>query len=533
MKGGAGEGAARPRGPSIDRCLEEVPAVTPVPADPTPPRSAVPVSATAAADLRSAEIVVAEAARVCRDERLFDPEHLAVVMISGGQDSLALLHVLAGGRLGVSGPAGVRALHVNYHLRGPESDADEALVREHCVTMGVELTVVDAPLDKLTGNLQARARHERRMAALTVAARWDSSRIAVAHTLDDQVETMLYRLGRYGGLAALRAMQPASPPWVRPLLGVRRTETAAYCRAMGLRWAVDRGNEDPAYARTGLRSRVLPAWEAVLPGAVRSAARTAGVAAETIVLVDEWVATAGRWAGPAVAGVALGGDGRHAAAEAAPEEWSAAHLAALPRAVCRAFLHARLARLAGVQVSGLLVRSAQRVLEGGGTAAVDLGGGWRAVRVYDRVRFERRAPSERTRASRPMRLPVPGSLRWGAVTIVAVPAGRFRAPDPTVEAYLDADALKALTDGDGLVVRAPLPGDRFHPLGAPGERKLQDVLVDLRVPSEQRGSLPLVVAGGRVIWVAGFAVAEGGRISSTTSRLVHLRLQGEETSTPA
>jgi tRNA(Ile)-lysidine synthase len=478
------------------------------------------------------EAFVAAVARLCRTERLFDPTRGALVMVSGGQDSLALLHVLAAGRLGVTGPDRVRALHVNYRLRGAESDADEALVRGHCAALGVDLTVVDAPLDKRAGNLQARARQERRAAAAAVAAAEELPRIAVAHTLDDQVETMLYRLGRYGGLAALRGMVPAALPWVRPLLGVRRTETAAYCRAMGLTWAVDKGNDDPGYARTGLRSSVLPAWEAALPGAARAAARAAGVAAETAALLDEWVAGADRWAAPAVASGEPGAGGWAAGADVAAAEWSAARLGALPPALCRAFLHARLAALGG-EVSHSLVGSVEALLRGGGTAAVDLGGGWKAVRAYDRLRFERRSAPDATPDRAPVRLAVPGSVRWGALRVTATSVERFRAPDPTVEAYLDADALQTVAGVDGLVVRGPAAGDRFHPLGADGGRALQDVLVDLRVPAEHRARVPLVAAGDRVIWVGGFSVAREGRISETTRRLVHLRLQGEETATPA
>lgn len=485
----------------------------------------LPAVVTSPGSPLSAESFVTEVARACREERLFDTTRGTLVMVSGGQDSLALLHVLSKGRLGYGGPGGVRVLHVNHHLRGPESEADETLVREQCAALGVEVTVVDAKLDKGAGNLQARAREARRAAALTVAGAWELPRIAVAHTLDDQVETMLYRLGRYGGVAALRGMRPAVLPWVRPLLGVRRVDTEAYCRAAGLIWAVDRGNDDPGYARTGLRSTVLPAWEASLPGAVRAAGRAAEVAAEILALVDEWVAAAGRWAAPAAIGGQSSGGGRDPGPALATEQWSAAHLAALPPALRRAFVHGRLAALGDVEVSRTLVRAVEKLLEGGGTAAVDLGAGWSAVRTYDRVRFEKRSPDVTEQPTLSVRLPVPGMARWGTVTVAAAYAERFRAPDPTSEAYLDADAVETACRGGTLVVRAAVPGDRFHALGAPGERKLQDVLVDLRVPARHRARVPLVVAGDRVIWAVGFAVAEGGRISATTRRLLHLRLQ--------
>jgi tRNA(Ile)-lysidine synthase len=199
-------------------------------------------------------------------------------MVSGGQDSLALLDILCGLARRTGGPAAVHALHVNHHLRGAESDDDEALVVRACGERGVSLTLAHRPVMKTGGNVQERAREARREAALQAAAEHHCGRIALGHTADDQAETMLYRLGRYGGLAAFRAMPPCDPPWVRPLLEARRAETEAYCRERGIEFAVDRGNAYPGYARTTLRQEVLPAWETAMPGAVEAAARAAEVA---------------------------------------------------------------------------------------------------------------------------------------------------------------------------------------------------------------------------------------------------------------
>ena len=158
----------------------------------------------------------------------------------------------------------------------------------------MSLTVAHRPIEKTGGNVQERAREARRETALRVAGEQGCDRIALGHTADDQVETMLYRLGRYGGLAAFGAMLPCDPPWVRPLLDCRRAETAAYCREQGLEFAEDRGNAYPGYARTAIREEVLPAWEAALPGAVEAACRAAEVAAEMEHLADGLLAEAER-----------------------------------------------------------------------------------------------------------------------------------------------------------------------------------------------------------------------------------------------
>ncbi len=120
----------------------------------------------------------------------------------------------------------------------------------------------------------------------------------------------------------------------------------------------------------------------------------------------------------------------------------------------------------------------------------------------------------------PAPLPVPGSACWGDVTVHAEFVDAYSAPDVRSEAYLDAASL----DGS-LEVRGPRAGDRVRPLGAPGKRKLQDVLVDLHVPAKERAHVPLVVCGERIVWVGGLVLAEEGRINDATAAIVRLSLE--------
>ncbi len=480
-----------------------------------------------------------------------------VVMVSGGQDSTCLLHLLATGAVPEASRARLRALHVNHGLRGPESEADERLVRALCERLQVPLTVVAAPLSKEEGNLQARARDLRRRAALDLLESAGSEgQIALGHTLDDQVETLLYRVGRYAGLAALAGMRPRQGVWVRPLLAVRRRETARYCEDQQLAFAEDRGNIDPAYARSRLRAGVLPAWEAALPGAVETAARTAEVAAEALDLLQ-------------VTADALLEDLGFAepAAEFGPA-LSVARLSRLPREARHLLLHRFLGRMPTLEPSEELVAAVDGLVRGTAGRSVTLPGGLVAVRDYQWLRVL--APAEGAAAGGPVGaagfgaragtapggpgvppgvnltpppapLPVPGRATWGGLTLAAAIVPEYRAPDVRWEAYLDADALglpaapdsragegpgASQAGGEYLTVRAALPGDRFRALGSPGRRKLQDVLVDLGVPARLRARLPLVVCDGEVVWIAGYLTAERGRIGRSTKRVLHLRTEG-------
>lgn len=446
-------------------------------------------------------------------------------MISGGQDSVALLDILHDFAGHHGGPERIHALHVNHQLRGSESDEDEALVVRACGERGVALTVAHRPVTKAGGNVQERAREARREAALQTAAEHGCDRIALGHTADDQAETMLYRLGRYGGLASFRAMLPCDPPWVRPLLGCRRVETEAYCLGRGIEFAVDRGNAYPGYARSSLRQEVVPAWETVVPGAVEAAARAAEVAGEMERLIEALLAEVepevvlraapGATSFKPAAVTATPGD---APVVPIPPVLSAHSLLELEAPLRRLYLHRWLEGCARPAASRASVLALEELLQVSGSAERNLGGNWRGVKVYDEVSLQRCvAPAEPQPAPEPAALTLPGRAVWGSVWVEARPAERFLAPDIRREAFVDARCL----DGP-LEVRGPRPGDRLRPLGAPGTRKLQDVLVDLRVPAGERAATPLVVCGGRVVWVCGMVVAEEGRITRETTGIVRL-----------
>jgi tRNA(Ile)-lysidine synthase len=322
--------------------------------------------------------------------------------------------------------------------------------------------------------------------------------------LDDQVETMLYRMGRYGGLAALRGMLSNDPPWVRPLLGLRRADTAAFCRDKGLDFAVDRGNLYPGYARTGLREQVLPAWEAALPGAVEAAARTAEVAAE----VERVVAS-------------VLGD---LPFSLETDELDVFRVRALPPPLRRVALYAWLEKRVAGKVTRSSILAAEQLLFATGSGAVDVGQGWRICKDYDLLRVKT-GSSPKTTEPGPadvLELSIPGRVVWGGVLVQAERADRFCVPCPAREVYLDAACV-----GSSLSVRSIRPGDRMRPLGAGGTRKLQDILVDLHIPVARRSRIPVVVSDGNIVWLCGLLSAEHGKITANTKELIRLTIEQE------
>ncbi|NNF04654.1 MAG: tRNA lysidine(34) synthetase TilS, partial [Rhodothermales bacterium] len=201
------------------------------------------------------EIGEAIESRVAERTRTHVPKDGPVVAgVSGGVDSIVLLHALA-----ASGRE-VVAAHVNYGLRGADSDADERLVREVCEKLGASCRVMRAPKSP-SASVQAWARSVRYAWFEQVAAQVSAPAVAVAHHVDDQAETVLINIIRGTGIDGLRGMRPVRPLrrdsdvlLIRPLLGMRRADIESYARIHGVSWREDASNTSERYLRSRVRS---------------------------------------------------------------------------------------------------------------------------------------------------------------------------------------------------------------------------------------------------------------------------------------
>jgi tRNA(Ile)-lysidine synthase len=373
---------------------------------------------------------------------------MIVVLLSGGRDSVCLLDLMKDEE--------IIALHINYGLR-PEADEDEAFCRSLCDRLGVPLVVHrPGPPER---NLQAWAREVRYAEAAKLGPV-----VATGHTATDQVETVLYRLAASPGRRALLGIRDR-PGVIHPLLGWTREETAAYCRERGLEWREDATNESDAFARNRIRNELLPALRSIHPAAEANILRTLEILRDEAEVLDALIDT----------------------------DPSVERIAALPPALRRLTVQA----IAGEGSVGARADEILALGAGGGTAALDLGGGLRAVVEYGRLRFDHGPPA----TPQPARLSVPGAVAFGAgrVTCELAPDGP-----------LDAAAL-----APELEVRPWRAGDRLC------RRTLQDRFTDLKVPRERRHELPVVVSDGEIAWAIGI-VGERFRATASTTRRVRL-----------
>lgn len=444
-------------------------------------------------------------------ELAFAPGSVVVCAVSGGPDSVALLHALAA--LQSRFDFRVVAAHLNHHLRGAASDADEAFVRELCARLGIGLVVEQARgLDADDPNLEERARDLRHAFLKRTADEFGAAHIALAHQADDQAETVLMRLLRGAGAAGLAAMAPRGPGRLfRPLLAVRRATLLAYLEALGATWVVDQSNAVPRLLRNRVRLQLMPLLERDFGS---------GVGARLVELADEMRAFDAYLAAAARAELARRcQQGRLRVAGFAALE------PILAQALVREFLRQRIGDLRGLSRDHIV--AVARLCAGRNPSGrLMLPRGWTLTRDYEFVRLER---TGRVVADRE---PFVVVLKPRGTTRVAPAGFTFEArllerstgetehcpPLASMEALFDADAL----DGP-LSVRNFRPGDRIAPLGMRGTRKVHDLFVDRKLGRERRAHWPLIIDGDRILWIPGVARSRFALVTNATQKLQHLR----------
>ena len=453
-----------------------------------------------------------------------------VAAVSGGSDSVALFFLLqqiaARGACQLSGLA-----HLHHHIRGDAADGDAAFCRALAARAGVPAVISDADVPALARGAgvsrEVAGRDARQQFYADALTSLGAGCVAVAHTRDDQAETVLLRLVRGAGPAGLSGIAPRRDHLVRPLLEISRAELQAYLGEMGEPWREDATNADCAIPRNLIRQEVLPRLRKLNAQADAALARTADILRTDAAFLDGL-------ANDAVTRLVRIEDGASGASSAGRRVTvDGDELGRLPLALAR-----RVALLAletanpscsyGLEDAELLCAAAA------GGAGASLAGiemersGAHVVLVSRRVRQVRQVRQVHRVSSADhfeLQLSVPGA--------VDAPHGRWTlsaaGPMPRHEAQ-GAEAGQVMIDAStvspGLIVRPRRPGDRLHPLGAPGSKKVQDVFVDRKVPRDQRDREPIVTDEmGRIVWVAGQVLAAPFRVTPLTTTVVILTLR--------
>ena len=476
--------------------------------------------------------------------QLLPAEGTVVVAVSGGADSLCLLHILH--RLCGSGKRypeiQLHVAHLNHQLRGAESDRDAIAVAQLARAWNLPCTVDTIDVAALAlrehRSIEDAARMARYHFLRDVA---QGQPIAVAHHQDDQVETLVLHWLRGGGLASVVGLQPRQGDIIRPLLNMTREDTHAYCAAHGLTPLEDVTNEDVHYQRNRIRHELLPLLEQMNPGFRATLLRNAEVMSVDLAWIESQVDI--QWL---------------TVVQSEQPDSIELHIPALRSlslSLQRHLLRRASARLCAGQsplelrhyllLEQVIYRPSTRE-----TITLHLPHHLHSVRIGDILvlKYVRDHVSKKTYVpASEFVLPIPGnvaiigtpwvaSAEWMSDEVTQQVRSALQYQDwatvwqilPTTPevVYVDADAVIMPQQqlAPALSVRTRRDGDRIQPLGMQRETKVKEVLINKHIPQMQRDQIPLFFSPAHCVWLAGVHLDYRARITEKTRRIIRLSI---------
>ncbi len=440
--------------------------------------------------------LVARVAATIEKRRMLSGPDSVLVGVSGGADSVCLAHVLK--ELGFT-PG---LAHVNHGWRGTESDGDARFVEDLAKRLDLRFFVHEALADSGSGNAEAKARRARHAFFRETMDREGFSKLALAHSVDDRIETFLFHLLRGSGPRGLASMRPISGDIVRPLIETSRSEIEAHLKEMNQPWREDLTNTDTRFSRNRIRHVVLPELASEFNPRLReSLARTIDI----LEAEDAWMEAESRtWLES------------RTSEERGSLVVDLEDLPAQPVALVRRVLRASL-ELAGSEMRDIgfdHVESIRGLLKAGKSGRIiELPGSITVERNFGQLVFR---PAAATPADYEYELPIPGRVHVPEIDTVF--QAHLRSPEalkPKQEGtFVDGESL-----GPCVKIRNWKNGDFYNPNGL-GAAKLKELFQRERIPQRKRLQWPVFVAQSSIVWVASFPVSRDFVPTGASRRIV-------------
>jgi len=502
-----------------------------------------------------------------REHHLVPSQSRLLVAVSGGPDSVCLLHILV--RLMEELSINLHVAHLNHQLRGAESEADAQYVSNLARRLGIPATIEQRDVKGYQAqrhiSLEEAAREVRYTFLAQVAKAIGASQVAVGHTRDDHIETILMHLVRGTGTRGLRGLQPRAE-WqspensltiIRPLLEVSREETTSYCHERQLTPKIDASNLSLSPLRNRIRHQLLPLLKSYNPQVTEALLRTASIAGDDLAFIDNevlqlWDEIAQRRENTIIL--------------------DKKRLLELPSALKRHLVRMSLEKLLGnvkdiemrhiEEIMGVLTKPAGKRLSlpGGLTFSVEYNSyligkdplalsplptidgefplelpgkttlpGWRVEATIIDPSVVKKKPEGANAPLETTPLPFTGESVKGLH-----PFKNYSSPSPSKErgiegvrlidnlftAYIDLDKT-----GDKLLVRSRKPGDRFQPLGMSQPKKLNEFMIDAKIPHAWRQRIPLVCSPQHIIWVVDWRIDDRVKVTEETKKVLRLEFK--------
>ncbi|MBU4304314.1 MAG: tRNA lysidine(34) synthetase TilS [Candidatus Omnitrophica bacterium] len=457
---------------------------------------------------------------VIRAERLFCRRDRILIGVSGGPDSVCLLSLLL--YLSKSYHFKLAVAHVNHCLRGKESDADELFVRKLALKCGLPFFSVKEDVSKIAAgekmSLEDAARKIRYDFFLRVCLQEKINKIALAHSRDDQAETVLMRILRGTGITGLCAMQRKSRlsgiSIIRPLLDIEKKEILRYSKQHRLASRIDSSNLERDFFRNKVRLDVLPFLSKFNPQISQNLFHLGENAKEVEVFLQAEI-------DKAYAKLIHNG---HNAGLVMRRDKFLRLAAALRKGVIRRAIEAIKGDLKDIEYKHIqLIEDMAAAYKHISLNAVDLPGNVLIQKNRGKIVFRKKASAV-------------SEVKQKNITCVLEPDKKVEIPKlgycflaKRVQAevnilkhsrqveYFDADKLRF-----PLFVRTRRNGDVFHPLGSSGKKKIKKFFIDEKIERQEKESIPLVLSGKTIVWVVGMRIAEPFKITPKTKRIIRI-----------
>jgi len=442
---------------------------------------------------------------------MISPGDKVIVALSGGPDSICLLNALH--KLSPELEISLVVAHIDHGLRGAEDEFETQLARKVAGTMGLPFeTEKVSCLKDIQSSLEERARSIRYSFLERICKIHKAQKIALGHNLNDQAETILMRLLRGSGPSGLSGIPPIRDKRIiRPLIEVQRDEILYYLNAHSIPFAIDSSNTNIKHLRNRIRLELVPILLDYQPNLMEQLGKFSNIIRDEDILLEsitlDWI-------------------------DEEAERKSTGNVSVLVSSIRTLSnpLRNRVIRALLKEIKGDLypmeynhIASVSKLLDNEQPqCSIDLPNGITASKVYNRLQFSQGKQKKIKGYSYSVRVPGTFFIYEAGQTIqleeahegVDLPKGRALSM-----AYLDADKLRY-----PLVIRNFRHGDRFIPLGMTGHKKLKNFFIDLKIPSDKRGSIPLLTSGDNVAWICGYRIDERFKITSQTKKIVRVTI---------
>ncbi len=422
-----------------------------------------------------------------RDSDLLKTDDKLLLAVSGGVDSMVLLYLLM--RLDYK----VSVAHVNFQLRGNDSDLDEEIVRKTCDNLGVPFYCKRAALEMSEGSVQMEARKVRYEFFDDLIEAHGFDKIVTAHHLNDSLETVLLNLSKGTGIAGLTGIAAVNGKVVRPMLCLTRGEILDFANEHGIVWREDATNKESKYQRNLIRNEVIPRLEALNPSLITTFTSTLErLQGAQEVLESEVHKIKSKYLEP--------GD---------PMEL---HLSWMDSSKKSQVLLSELLKQFGVSYS-----QSREIAQNTDSGKQFNTPSYRINRDRNKLLIK----SQTVTSYQEVTISGLGHFRWGKISILleVLDRDQIRLDAGTHLAHFDAKMMDF-----PIKVRSWQQGDLFTPLGMTGTKKISDFFIDEKVPVLSKEEIPIFEFEGVIVWVGGHRISESFKVTSATEKVLRLTL---------